>query len=251
MIVFGTGTLYGIPLTDAAGTAISNPTPRQFGQLQEISADLSFDEKVLHGNKQFPVAFGRGKGKFSFQAKMADFNIEALSALYFGRSATAGIKGIVDSSAQTVPASTAYTITVTPPSSGTFVTDLGVRYASTGIALTRVASAPSAGQYSLAGAVYTFAAADASTAVLISYEYSASSTSKYSISLTNELMGYAPEFKAELSVPYRGEQLILTLNKCVSSKIAMPFKNEDFSIMDFDFQALADASDNIGVIAIR
>ena len=57
---FGTGILYGIPLTDAAGNAISNGTPVQFGQLQDIAIDLSFDEKMLYGASQFPIAVGRG-----------------------------------------------------------------------------------------------------------------------------------------------------------------------------------------------
>lgn len=250
MYVFGTGTLYGVPLTDAAGTAITNPTPVQFGVLQETMGDLSFDEKMLHGAYQFPVAFGRGKGKFDFKAKFADLDAKALASIFFGLSATAGIRAVVDNFAASVPASP-YTVTVTPPSSGTWVTDLGVRYASTGIALTRVASAPAVGQYSVAAGVYTFAAADTLVNVLISYEYTATSTTQFQIPITNQLMGQAPSFQAQLSLPYDGKQLTIKLNKCVSSKLSLPFKNEDFSISDFAFTALADASGTVGTMSFR
>lgn len=251
MIVFGTGTLYGVPLTDASGTAIANPTPVQFGVLQEVSADLSFDEKTLYGAYQFPVAFGRGKGKLGFKAKFADFTAQSMASLFFGNTPTAGIKAITDNFAATVPA-TPFQVTITPPSSGTFVTDLGVRYASTGIALTRGATATGAGVYSVTNAgVYTFNTADTAAAVLISYEYSATSTTQFSLAIANNLMGYAPAFLAELSLPYNGKQMILKLNNCVSSKMSMPFKNEDFSVAEFDFMALSDASNNVGTIAIK
>jgi hypothetical protein len=42
----------------------------------------------------------------------------------------------------------------------------------------------------------------------------------------------------------------LKLNNCVGSKISLPFKNEDFSVQEFDFMALADASNNIGTISL-
>ena len=251
MIVFGTGTLYGIPLTDQTGTAITNPTPIQFGVLQEVSVDISFDEKTLYGAYQFPVAFGRGKGKVSAKAKAADFSAQALGSLFFGATPSAGIRSVVDNVAVTVPAVSTYTITPTVPSSGTWATDLGVRYSSTGISLTRVASAPTVGQYTVAAGVYTFAAADASAAVLISYEYTATSTTQYTIAIANQLMGQAPSFQAQLSLPYNGKQMVLKMNNCVASKLSLPVKNEDFSMQEFDWTALADASGNIGVLSLR
>jgi hypothetical protein len=53
-----------------------------------------------------------------------------------------------------------------------FVADYGVTRASNGTALTKVASAPAAGQYSVnATGLYTFAAADVGLAVLIAYSF--------------------------------------------------------------------------------
>lgn len=250
MIVFGVGTLFGIPLTDATGTAIANPTPQQFGVLQEAQGDLSFDEKTLYGAYQMPVAFGRGKGKLTFKAKAADINAQTFGQLFFGVSPTAGIDSVVTDLPGTIP-TTPYQITPTVPSSGTWVRDLGVKYSATNIPLTRVASAPATGQYSVAAGVYTFAAADTTLGVLISFDYTASSTTQFKIPFANQLMGYAPSFMCELSLPFNGKQMTIRLNNCVSSKLTLPFKNEDFSIQEFDFMALADAANNIGTLNLR
>ncbi len=79
---------------------------------------------------------------------------------------TAGF--LIADEAQTIPASPPYElITLARWSAG----DRGVTYASSGVAFTAVTGAPAEGEYSVAGSVYTFAAADAGIAVLISYAY--------------------------------------------------------------------------------
>jgi hypothetical protein len=251
MKLFGSGILFGTPLTDATGAAIANPTPVQFATLQDISGDISFEEKLLYGSYQLPIAVGRGKGKLQFKAKNADINSAIVGDLFFGLAKTGGIKCINPNFAAVVPATSPYTITIAPPSSGTFAADLGVINGSTGMPMTRVSSAPSSGQYSVSGGVYTFAAADTGLGVLISYEYSAtSSAGPKVINISNQLMGYAPTFKAGINLTYQGKAATLVLNACVSSKLTLPFKNDDFSISEFDFSAFADASGNVGYIAL-
>lgn len=245
MLAFGAGVLYGTPLTDSTGAAISNGTPVQFGVMQDIQVDLSFEEKMLYGAKQFPVAYGRGKGKVEGKAKFANINGTVMGDLYLGNGSSAGIKGTVNGSVATVP-TTPFQVTVTPPSSGTFVADLGVLNATTGVPLKKVASGPTTGQYSQSGAVYTFASADAGNSVSISYEYSATSTSARYGTLSNQLMGYAPSFACRMNVPYGGKQLTLYLSTCYATKLSLAFKNDDFTIPDFGFQAIADASDSLG-----
>lgn len=254
MLSFGSGILYGVALQDAAGNAVSNPTPVQFGTLQEVSLDVSFEEKLLYGAYQMPIAVGRGKGKYALKAKMASFNSAILSDLLFGITggATAGIKDVVNNAASTIP-TTPFQVTITPPSSGTYANDLGVLDATTGLALKRVASGPTTGQYSVntGTGVYTFASADTGKTVYISYEYTATSTTgpKY-MTITNQLMGYAPTFKAMLDTSFQGKNLTLALNQCVSTKFTFPFKNDDFVIPEFDFSAFADAAGNIGYLAL-
>lgn len=70
--------------------------------------------------------------------------------------------------AYTIPG-TPYQVSVVNANSAIF-SDLGVVYAG-GAALTKVGSAPAAGQYSVAAGVYTFAAADSGKAVSITYGY--------------------------------------------------------------------------------
>lgn len=72
---------------------------------------------------------------------------------------------LIADEAQTIPASAPYELaTITRWSAG----DRGVTFAD-GTALTAVTGTPAAGEYSVDGSVYTFAAADAGLAVLISY----------------------------------------------------------------------------------
>jgi hypothetical protein len=73
---------------------------------------------------------------------------------------------LISGEAATVPSSSAYTVTTARPWNG----DRGVTYAN-GTALTAVASNPSQGQYSVSEGAYSFNAADAGAAVLITYSY--------------------------------------------------------------------------------
>lgn len=244
MFVFGSGNLYGTPLTDAAGAAIVTPTPVKFGTLQDVSVDISFEIKSLYGQKQFPVAIGRGKGKIAGKAKVGSLNGGLVNSLFFGQSMTTGLIGVYNGdTGQSIPASP-YTITVTPPGSGTWSADLGV-IDSNGIQMTRVASAPATGQYSVSAGVYTFAAADTLKTVFISYEYTATSVGANKSTVTNQLMGYAPRFAAELSCPYDGKQLTLTLFSCISSKLTLATKQDDFVVPEFDFEAFANSAGSV------
>lgn len=250
MINFGAGKLIATPTNLADGTAIANPTPVILGTMQDISLDLSVELKTLYGSKRYPIAVGQGKGKTEIKAKYAEIDGGILGSLFFGKVATAGIKAAVFDSAGIIPA-TPFQLTITPPSSGTFVADLGVFNASTGVQLTRVASSPAAGQYSVnvATGVYTFAAADTGKAVQISYEYSAA-TGGQVWSLTNETMGYTPSFTLLLQNGYDGKNLVCKLNRCVSGKLGLPLKSDDFAIYDFEAEAFADAAGSLGYLCL-
>lgn len=249
MINFGAGKIIAVPTNLADGTAIACPTPVILGTMQDISLDLSVEIKSLYGSKRYPIAIGQGKGKTEIKAKYAEIDGGILGSLFFGKASTAGIKAAVFDFAATVPA-TPFQLTVTPPSSGTFVADLGVVNAATGVQLTRVASSPATGEYAVsAGGQYTFASADEGDAVQISYEYSAASGGKVWI-ITNEVMGYTPSFTLLLQNSYDGKTLVCKLNRAVSGKLALPLKSDDFAIYDFEAEAFADAAGNIGYICL-
>ncbi len=247
--VFGSGVLWGTPTMDASGVAIVNPSPIQFGTLQDVSLDVSFDTKALYGNLQFPVAQGRGKGKISGKAKVAQMNGTLLNNIFFGQTLSSGIiNDVYDTTGVAIPG-TPYQITPTVPSSGTWSQDLGVRDAN-GLPMTRVASAPTTGQYSVAAGVYTFAAADTTLTVFISYQYTATSTSAAKSTILNLAMGYAPTFRLDLSLPYAGKAMIVTLPNVISSKMGMATKQDDFLIPEFDFEAFAGSNGQVMTYAM-
>lgn len=253
---FGSGFLYGVPTFDSTGAAVANPTPQQFGVLQDVSIDISFENKMLYGQNQFPVAVGRGKGKVSAKAKNANINGGLFNSMFFGQTiSSAGISAVNELVGKAIP-TTPFVLTATTtstattfiiPNAGTWVRDVGVRDQN-GRPMTRVASAPTTGQYSVAAGVYTFAGADVGLTVYISYEYSYTSTQSKQFSVINQAMGYAPQFLCVLNSQYAGGNLHLRLPACISSKLALALKNDDFTIPEFDFDAFADATGNVALM---
>ncbi|MDP3139341.1 MAG: hypothetical protein Q8N17_23770 [Burkholderiaceae bacterium] len=250
MINFGSGKLIAVPTNLADGTVIANPTPVILGTMQDVSLDLSTEIKTLYGSKRYPIAVGQGKGKTEIKAKYAEIDGAIMGSLFFGKAATAGIKAAVFDFAATIPA-TPFQTTIAPPSSGTFVADLGVMFSVSGVQLTRVASSPATGQYSVntTTGVYTFAAADTLLGVKISYEYSAAAGGQI-YTMTNETMGYTPSFTLLLQNGYDGKTMVCKLNRCVSGKLSVPLKSDDFAIYDFEAEAFAAANGELGYICL-
>jgi len=247
---FGTGTLFGTALVDAYGNAIANPSPVKFGELQDVQLDISRDIKPLYGQLMMPVAVGGGKMKFDWKCKFARLNGRIFNDLFFGQSLNSGtIQGVYNDTIGTAIPATPYTITPTVPGTGTWTRDLGV-VDSNGVPLTRVASAPATGQYSLAAGVYTFAAADTGKVMFISYQYTATSTAAKQVVFTNQPMGFVPSFGIDLAISYNGKQANLRFNQNVSSKLTFDPKQDDFMVSDMDFTSFADAAGNIGYIAL-
>ena len=243
--VFGSGILWGTPSTDSAGNAVSNPTPVQFGTLQNVSLDIAFENKTLHGQAQFPVAVGRGKGKVSGKASFAQINGSLFNSLFFGQTLNTGlVSDVYDTTGAEIPASSPYTIEPTVPASGTWTQDLGVRDAN-GLPMTRVASSPSTGQYAVTDGEYTFASADAGARVFINYQYTASSTGARKSTIQNVPMGYAPAFRVDLYVPFQGKSMIWTLPNAISTKLTIATKLDDFAMPEFDFEGFADSAGNV------
>jgi hypothetical protein len=241
MFSFGAGNLWGIPAV--ASPAV--PTPVLFGTLQDVTVDISYTMKELTGQNSFPVAIGRGPGKIQCKAKSATISAQAFNALFSGLTVASGGQLTATSESDAIPG-TPYEITVA--NAATFVDDLGVVVTATGARLTRVASTPTTGQYSVAAGVYTFAAADTTENVTISYSYTLASAG-YSTTVSNSLMGQAPSFMAVLNNQYlqNGVNKIITfkLYACTSTKISFQFKNTDFTVPEMDFSAYANAAGQV------
>jgi hypothetical protein len=126
------------------------------------------------------------------------------------------------------------------------VNDLGVINASTGAQLSRVATAPTTGQYMVANGVYTFATADAGQFMMPSYSYT-KATAGSSFTYYAQQMGYRPIFQMQLSnrymgnnPNYSGQPLGCYLYAVGIDKFSLDFKNEDWTIPESDFSASQD-----------
>jgi hypothetical protein len=236
MFSFGSGVLIG------TRTDIANATPINFGLVQEVQLDLQFTAKELYGQYQFPVAIARGQGKATGKAKMARVSGLTFNNLFFGASLVPGQLATAFGEAQSVPASTPFTVSVT--NAGQWQDDCGVVYAASGLPLTKVASAPTAGQYSVAAGVYTFNSADAGAAVLISYTYNVTGSGQQ-LTLVNPLLGTTPTFQAQLYTSFQGKPVNVKLFNCVSAKLTFASKLEDFVIPELDFDIFANAAGNV------
>lgn len=244
MFEAGSGTVWGFP---NAGNLATNPTPMKFGTLQDINIDISGDTKQLYGQKQFPEAVARFKCKISGKAKFAKINGKQMNDIFFAQTVAAGM---IQTSTDQVGTITAGAVTPAVPS-GTYLNDaqrgdLGVRYQATDIPLTKVPSAPTAGQYSVntATGAYTFNVSENGTIVLISYQYTPTATG-VQVQVSNQLMGFAPTFQVVLNLNYGGQQCSMVLYACVASKLMFNTKQDDFIVPELDFEAFANPAGKV------
>jgi hypothetical protein len=234
---FGSGLLWG------TRTDISNGTPVRFGVLQDVSIGFNGEIKELYGQYQMPVDVARGKVKIEGKAKLGRISAVMYNALFFGQTQSSGQKFTAyDEPGTTAIPATPFQLTVL--NSATFVSDLGVRFATTGLPLTQVASGPTTGQYSVSGAgVYTFASADTTKSVLFDYVYSG--VTGTTVAGANLLMGNTPRFSCTFSDIFEGVTVTMRLFACVSSKLSFASKTDDYMIPELDFQAFQNAAGQV------
>lgn len=233
--VFGTGQLFATPVGGGA--------PLKFGALQDVSIDLSADIKELYGQYQFALDTARGKTKVEWKAASGNIDAEAFNQVYFGQTVDAGDELLqAFNETGTVPAMSTYTVTVA--NAANFVMDLGVYYSVTGLPLKQVASGPAVGEYSVsASGVYTFAAADASAALLFNYLYEGSNGG--TLTVTNQLMGSTPKFQLVASQVYDGKSFTIILYSAVADKLSLPLKQDDYLIAELSGSCHADAANRV------
>jgi len=236
MYSFGSGILIG------TRTDIAEATPVNFGLVQEVTIEESASVKEIYGQYQYPLVSARGTIKTTGKAKVARISGLAFANLFYGVTPAAGQLATSFAEAGTVPSNSPYTVSVA--NAATFADDDGVVYASTGLPLTKVASSPASGQYSVSAGVYTFASSDAEKAVLTSYTYTLTGSGQ-KLTITNPLLGTSPTFQALFYTTFQGQAISLKLNNCISSKLSFQTKLEDFTMPEFDFSCFADSSGNI------
>jgi len=243
--IFGSGSIWGIPTIDLTGAAVTLPTPVPFGALQDVSLDLSSTLKELYGLYQDPIEVARGARKTTGKAKFARFEAAAFN-LVFGETLVTGEIKAKELEAGTVSGAGN---SVTVANNATFTVDMGVTYAANGVRMARGAnSALGGGIYvcNSSNGVYTFNATDNNAAVQISYLYTSGTLPGQNFIVNNQLMGVMPKFKVVLNGKYGGKNMTITLNSCISSKLSLATKIEDWAIPEFDFQAMADSNNQLG-----
>lgn len=229
----------------------TNPTPTHIRVLQSLTLDMKATNKELFGQNIFPIATGRSQVKVEGKIKFADYQPRMIRDFIGAPNNSlmaAGQTLFAEYEAHPVPAVSTYTITVT--NSATFGLDFGVVYAATGIPFTEVASAPALGQYSYAAGIYTFAAADASAAVLISYTYTLASAGD-TVTLSNTSAGAANSFQCLMGAGYNGLQVNTLLYSCIPSSLkVLDTKIGDFAMPELAFNCVVNAAGNLGIISI-
>lgn len=237
--VFGSGYFYGAPVATA-------PTPTQFGATQDMSLDFKRDVKTLFGQNQLPIETASGKLTVSGKVNMATLNGRLLNDLMLGTSLATGETLVAHDEAGAIPASTPFTVTVAQATH--WLEDLGVSFKLTNVPLTRVASAPATGQYSVAAGVYTFAAADTGLAVFFDYSYTSSTTGQ-SVTMSNQPMGKTGNFQSVMAWNFGLEKSSVQLNNCMSSGLSFATKLDDFMMPAFDYSCATDSSDVLGIMS--
>ena len=231
-------------------TALSGAVPvaTRFGRLQDVSVDFSFDLKMLYGQNQFAVEQARGKGKIDIKATSGVIDPVLFNNVYFGDTLSTGEELSSIDEVGAVPGTSTYTITVS--NAATFNADLGVYNVTSKLWLVRVASGPSAGQYSVNNTtgVYTFNSAQAAASVRITYTYASSATGS-TITGTNPIMGANVIFGLTLVDSFTGtagkKSLYLTFPAVQASKLNMPLKLDDWTLPTFDMSAQDDGGGNV------
>lgn len=220
----------------------ANPTPIGCGILQDVSVDFAQSVKELVGSRKVAEDIAESELKITGKAKFAQIQGAAIAAFLAGSTQATGTTIGALNEVATIPATP---FTVTTAHASTYVENLRVFNATTGLEMTRVASSPATGQYSVntSTGVYTFASADAGSIVWISYSYT--STGGQTVSFSNQLMGQGTTFTLTLYNIYSTYSYGIKLWAVVFPKFSLAFKNTDYTMADLEFQAYSDPQSRI------
>lgn len=231
MYHFGFGFVAAIP-------SGANPTPIPFGIVQDVSFDFTRDLKKLKGNNRHTVAVGIAGEEITGKIGNASFFGAAIAAITGGTAASGATVGVPQENF-TIPG-TPWQVTVSQ--SATFDKDYGVLDNTTGLWMTRGATATGTGVYAVAAGVYTFNTADAGHNVSIAYSYKPASTGK-AITVVNQAPGLATGLYMGLwAPPVSSKAFGAELYQVHFTKVGFQLKPEDFSTQSVDFFASQDST---------
>ena len=240
--------LFGTGLATLTPNLTGTVTPIVVAVLQDISVDFSGKMIDLMGNLQASVDKARGEVKLSGKFKTGYFAGGLISAILAGSSSAVGSTQPVYAEQFTLAAGTYTTVKGALTVVGG---DLGVFDVTANKFLTAVASAPATGQYvpPTSSGVYTFAAADNTHIMQVSYMYTAAAVGT-TIQYNNQMMGTNTTFGFRLFNLYQaaagGANIAspagIYLPVVSIPKLSLAFKNTGFMEKSVDFECSANAA---------
>ena len=243
----------------------------ELGVIGSASIDLKVDLKELRGAYRYPIAVADGKGTASGTVSFMQFWPATLAAILGGTLTTGTIASVptavIDENGAAVTNS--YTlVNGATMVAGSEIVSVIINGSPT--FYSRVASAPASattvgvagGTYSITAlGVMTFAVADATVAVRVSYLYynatvHAGATPGFAdnqgVGLKQIGMNTASTFQLTLIGIGKNiynnatQQFILQLNACLAPSLKINFKLDDYTDIALDFWAFIDATGTLG-----
>lgn len=255
--IFGPGILILTRTDVTPGIAIN------VGYAQEVTLDFAGTTKSLFGQYQFPLVAARGTIKATGKIKAATLSGLAMNACFFGQTFSTALEATGSPGVFAWNIASTYTTSTSSSqiqvgSSVTFDADLGIIYAASGLPLQRVSTGSEAtGKYSIttgSPGLYNFASGDQPTGganLKVTYTSQTNVTGsslQQALLVNNQLIGTTPTFQLDYYTNLNQPSIspyALRLYACVTSKLSMPFKLEDFMIPEYDFDIFANASNQI------
>jgi hypothetical protein len=248
-IQIGSGKLYTNP---TAGNLAVNPTPLKGFTVQDVSVDISGDIKELRGQNQFADDTATTDKKLTGKFGIGRKDLTMFNQIFFADTISTTGQSVSPDEVHAIPA-TPFTVTVAPPATGTFLTDLGVSYQNSSIELIKVASSPITGQYSVNASTgaYLFAAADTGLNVLISYAYTLTGHGA-TYQVNNQVIGYGPQVEVWIVDTYQSVLVssaavynVIRIYAAKVNKITIGNKRADYSIPEVDWAGFASSSGRV------
>lgn len=234
---YNVGALYLVPL-------LATPDTKRIGKIQDVKLTPETEIALLGGENRYAedaaVKTAKLGGSISFTEIDADLYVAAMP----GAVKTTGSEELVLDEAATIPG-TPFAVTVT--GSASFGTDLGVYDVTAGLRMECVTGTPTTGQYAVAAGVYTFASADTTHAVKISYSTTAATGETITISQTLSEAN-AVFFALRIYSKTNGKTETITLNKVLIHGMELGWKFQDWATYGLTFTALPDSTGVVGTI---
>ena len=250
-IQLGTGILLVNP---NGGNLASNVTPFRPFTVQDFELTVKGKIQKLMGQYNSAEDIARIDTDWAFKFSMGRADFFALNQMFYADTFAGGGHVAQWNEQKTIPSSVAYTVTVTPPSSGTFLTELAVEYAGAfGGRFTRVATPTVVGTYSVVEStgVFTFFSGDAAAAIQISYAYTIAATPGTGYQANGQIQGYGPALELWIYDNYKAGSLAtsngtIRLLNCKLSEVSYSNKRDNYSMCAISGEC---AMSNSGLIA--